>query len=459
MKKQVKVPDLPRRDFLKGGSFTALMMLMGGVEIRAQEKSQEAGPVTEEKPLGAAVKCALVGCGNWGREILKTLARLPKAQVVAICDQYEPFLRRAKESAPKADSYTDYRKILENKEILAVIIATPSHLHREITLAALQAGKHVYCEAPLANSIEDARAIAKAGKSSFKQIFQVGHQMRSDPQRHYLLQFIRAGAMGDTVMARSQWHKKQSWRFTSPNPAREKEINWRLNKELSIGLIGEIGIHQLDAASWFLMSPPVAVTGFGSVVHWKDGRAVPDTVQAVFEYPGGVNLTYDCTLANSFDADYEMYYGTDAAIMFRDNKAWMFKEVDAPLLGWEVYARKDSFYKETGIYLVANATKLGIQGDSPLAESMYTGTPLYYALEAFMTNTEALHSAVEDFRANFDEKDTKALKEYLASISKTMLPAAGYQEGFEAAVTAIKAHEAISVGRKLMFQKEWFEVG
>ena len=459
MKKQVKVPDLPRRDFLKGGSFAALMMLMGGVEIRAQEKSQEAGPVTEEKPLGAAVKCALIGCGNWGREILKTLARLPKAQVVAICDQYEPFLRRAKESAPKADSYTDYRKILENKEILAVIIATPSHLHREITLAALQAGKHVYCEAPLASSIEDARAIAQAGKSSFKQIFQVGHQMRSDPQRHYLLQFIRAGAMGDTVMARSQWHKKQSWRFTSPNPAREKEINWRLNKELSIGLIGEIGIHQLDAASWFLMSPPLAVTGFGSVVHWKDGRAVPDTVQAVFEYPGGVNLTYDCTLANSFDADYEMYYGTDAAIMFRDNKAWMFKEVDAPLLGWEVYARKDSFYKETGIYLVANATKLGIQGDSPLAESMYTGTPLYYALEAFMTNTEALHSAVEDFRANFDEKDTKALKEYLASISKTMLPAAGYQEGFEAAVTAIKAHEAISVGRKLMFQKEWFEVG
>jgi hypothetical protein len=154
-----------------------------------------------------------------------------------------------------------------------------------------------------------------------------------------------------------------------------------------------------------------------------------------------------------------MYYGTDAAIMLRDNKAWMFKEVDAPLLGWEVYARKDSFYKETGIYLVANATKLGIQGDSPLADSMYTGTPLYYALEAFMTNTEALHSAVEDFRANFDEKDTKALKEYLASISKTMLPAAGYQEGFEAAVTAIKAHEAISLGKKLMFQKEWFEVG
>jgi hypothetical protein len=72
MKKQEKVPDLPRRDFLKGGSFAALMMLMGGVEIRAQEKSQEAGAVTEEKPLGAAVKCALIGCGNWGREILKT---------------------------------------------------------------------------------------------------------------------------------------------------------------------------------------------------------------------------------------------------------------------------------------------------------------------------------------------------------------------------------------------------
>src|SRR5438094_4199357 len=118
--------------------------------------------------------------------------------------------------------------------------------------------------------------------------------MRSDPQRHYLLQFIRAGAAGKPVMARAQWHKKQSWRFAAPTPEREQEMNWRLRKDASLGLIGEIGIHQVDVMSWFLMGQPVAVTGFGSVMHWRDGRELADTIQAVFEYPGGVNLVYDC---------------------------------------------------------------------------------------------------------------------------------------------------------------------
>src|SRR5207247_3269649 len=119
----------------------------------------------------------------------------------------------------------------------------------------------------------------------------------------------------------------------------------------------------------------------------------------VFDYPGGVRLVYDCMLGNSFDAEYEVYYGTDAAVMVRENKAWMFKEVDSPLLGWEVYARKDSFYKETGIALVANATKLVAQGEKPVEEAPYTNTPLFYALQNFLTNVNAVSGDVEAFAA------------------------------------------------------------
>src|SRR6185295_6225415 len=165
----------------------------------------------------------------------------------------------------------------------------------------------------------------------------------------------------------------------------------------STGLLGEIGIHQIDQAGWFLNSNPQSVIGFGSLRNWTDGRDIPDTVQAVFEFPGGVRFSYDCTLANSFDADYEIYYGSDAAVMLRENKAWMFKEVDAPLLGWEVYARKDTFYKETGIALVANATKLAAQGEKPVEEAPFTGTPLSYALESFLTNCNEISNAVDDF--------------------------------------------------------------
>src|SRR5262249_28368168 len=195
---------------------------------------------------------------------------------------------------------------------------TPTQLHKDIVLAALKAGKHVYCEAPLANTIEDTRAIALAAKATPQVIFQAGLQLRSDPERLFLHPFIRSGALGKSVMARAQWHKKESWRAAAANPEREKAINWRLDKSISLGLIGEIGVHALDQVNWFYNARPTAITGFGSLILWTDGRQVPDTIQVIFDYPGGARMIYDATLANSFDAEYQMLYGTDAAVMIRD---------------------------------------------------------------------------------------------------------------------------------------------
>ncbi len=475
MKENENIIEQNRRDFLKGSSLATLMMLMGGVPIRAEDKPKPEEGNTNFKTTGAPVNCAVIGCGNWGRELLKELARLPNAPVVAICDNYEPFLRRSKDAAPKAELFTDYRKLLEKKEVQGVFVATPSYLHKDIAIAALKAGKHVYCEAPMATTIEDARAIAQAAQAAITSHFQVGQPWRSDPERQSLLKFVRTGALGKTALARAQSHKKQSWRRTSANPERERELNWRLHNATSAGLMGEIGLHQLDMASWFINAQPISVTGFGAIIQWNDGRDVPDTIQAVVEYPGGTKWSYDCTLVNSFDAGYEMYYGSDAALMirygsegafmFRDNKAWMFKEVDAPLLGWEVYARKDSFYKETGIALAANATKLKAIGKKATEDAgLDEESPLHYALENFITNARVISNAVDDFAASFDINDKEAkqaLAEQLVETRKVLAadkPCAGYKEGFEAAVTAIKANEAILKGQKITFQKEWFQI-
>jgi predicted dehydrogenase len=447
--------DFNRRDFLKGGSFATLATLLGGVQLVAQQPPAEA-PTAYGTGPAFTVKCAIIGLGNWGREVVATLARLKEAEITAICDNYAPALKRAANSAPKAKQVADYKEILADKEIQGVIIATPSHLHKEIALAAIKAGKHVYCEAPLAASIEDAREIALAARANPKIYFQSGLQTRSEPQRHFLLPFIRAGAWGTPLMARAQWHKKTSWRATSPNAERDKALNWRLSQETSPGLAGELGIHQLDAASWFLKGLPKAVTGFGGVLHWKDGRDVADTVQAVLEYREGVTLSYDATLGNSFDADYEMYYGTDAAVMIRENKAWMFKEVDSPLLGWEVYARKDMFYKETGIALVANATKLVAQGSKPAEEAPYSETPLRYALEAFLNNTNEVSSAVEDFLSTFSATDTAALQKHLSQVK--LSPAATYKDGYEATVVALKTNEAIVKGGRVSIDKSLYNL-
>jgi predicted dehydrogenase len=443
--------DLNRRDFIRGGSLATLMSMLGGVELRAEAPKSPDGKTLS----GPKVKIGMIGLGAWGREILGTLQRKPEADIVALCDTYAVMLRRAGGNVPGATTTDDYKKILENKDVQAVVVATPSHLHRDIVIEALQAGKHVYCEAPMATTIEDAKAIAKAARNAVGQVFQPGLALRSDPQRHFLLQFIRTGAIGKNIMARSQWHKKQSWRFTSANPDREKEINWRLDKETSIGLAGEAGIHQLDSMAWILKDLPTAVTGFGGVIHWTDGRQVPDTIQAVLEFPGGIQGMFDATLANSFDADYELFFGSDAAIMLRGNKAWLFKEVDSPLLGWEVYASKEVFYKETGIALVANASKSTGQNEGA-AEVPFTNTPLSFALEAFLTNVNEVIGAVEDFTATFDTKDKVALAKHIAGLKPQA--AATWKEGLEAAVVAIKTNEAILGRKRVAFQKEWFEL-
>jgi len=431
--------DLNRRDFVKTGSFAALMAALGGVPILGQDARPnpdgtlpvpKADPNFKEKPPGPPVKFGIIGLGAHARDLITHLGKLPNGPVTALSDNYRSSLRRAGEAAPDAKKHEDYRAVLDDKNVQAVIIATPTHLHREIALAAMQAGKHVYLEAPIAHTIDDARAIAKAAAAlPDKQIFQAGLQFRGNPQHHHVLKFFKTGASGRTVSAYAQANRKQSWRRQSPNSDRERALNWRLFKETSLGLVGEEGIHALDCASWYLDQLPVSVTGFGGILQWQDGREVADTVQAVVEYPGGVRLTFTSTLANSFEAEHQTFYGSDAAILIRDNKAWMFKEADAPLLGWEVYARKDEIMTESGIALVANATKILAQGKKPAEAASETDSPVRYALEAFIEH-----------------------------VNEGTKPVADWKAGFEAAVTAIKANEAVAGNKKVVFEKEWFAV-
>lgn len=410
---------LSRRNFLKKSSLVPLGSVLGGFQ------SEGAHPTIQE-----TFNVAVIGFGDWGREIAATLTRIPEVNIAAIVDTYDVMLTRAERSFPEAARYSDYQAVLDDAEISTVLIATPTHLHKQIALDALQAGKHVYVEAPMASSIEDARAMAQAARDASDQIFQVGLLSRSHPNFRSVFQFIRSGALGQATMARAQWHQKTSWRQASPNREREIEQNWRLDPELTTGLIGEVGIHQLDPATWFLNELPSSVSGHGQILLWDDGREVPDTIQTVFGFPSGVHMIYDATLTSSFDGAYDVYNGRDSTIMFRDNKAWMFKEVDAPMLGWEVYARKDNFYKETGIALVANATQLDAQNIEPTEDDPNLETPLWYALREFI--------------------DNHAFGPYP--------PAAGYQEGFNATVMVVKAHEAVMGDQKVELEEGLFEV-
>lgn len=422
---QQRASVLSRRSFLKKGALVPLAGLTPFGEAIAGESTRERGSVADDQ-----VNMAIIGFGTWGREIATTLGRIPEANVVAVVDSYDVMLTRAERSVPEASTHTDYREVLENQDITSVLVATPTHRHRDIVIDALEAGKHVYVEAPMASNIEDARAMAQAAASASQQIFQVGLLYRFEPQYRSVFQFIRSGALGESTMARAQWHSKESWRRASPNREREGEQNWRLDPEVSLGLIGEIGMQQLDPAVWFLGTRPRAVTGHGQIMLWNDGREIPDTIQTVFEFDNGVHMIYDATLTNSFDKAYDLYFGRDSTIMLRDSKAWMFKEVDAPMVGWEVYARKDTFYREKGITLAANATQLDAQNVDPAADDPNVETPLFYTLEDFVNN----HS--------FGPYPS----------------AAGPREGYEAVVVAVKAHEAVMSNSRVEIDESLYDL-
>jgi predicted dehydrogenase len=403
-----------RRGFLVGAALTGLGMGLVVEELHAQQ-----GTATDEKPAGPPVGCAVIGLGLRGRETLAALAKMPNAPVAAICDSYtsEAYVKRAQTIAPAAAFKPDYREVLAMPGVQAVFVDTPSHLHKQIALDALQAGKHVYCEAPLATEIADAKAIAQAAAAS-KSVFQAGLQYRANKMHNHARNFL--GDMGKPVAAQAQWRRKTTWKGAAPTPERERELSWRIFRATSSGLPGEVGIHEFDVISWYLKELPVAVMGFGGP-NPKDGMEVPDTVQCVFEYPSGVRMGFDATLCNSFDGSYELIMGPAFAMLIRDQRGWMFKETDSPLLGWEVYARKDKFGDETGIALVADATKLMSQGKEPgKVGADVSKSALYQSVAAFLDS------------ARSDKK-----------------PAADAEGGYQATVIARMAHDACMSGSRI----------
>jgi predicted dehydrogenase len=419
------MPDiLDRRLFLAGAAAT-FSALLGERGLSAAHLPRQDDPVWEGPP----VKVALIGVGPWGRELLTHLGRVQALSLVAVCDSYPPFLKRAQEAAPKAQALADYRAVLALPDVDAVIIATPTHTHKDIALAALQAGKHVYCEAPLATTVDDTRAIAKAAKGAGSLVFASGLQGRSNALQTHVWNFVKSGVLGEPAIVKAQWNKKDSWRRPAPTPEREKIVNWRLASATSAGLPGEIGINHFDLCTSYLDMMPTAVSGSGAIAAWNDGRDVPDSITCLFEYGKTVRATYAATLTSSFGGSYATFQGNNSSLLIREKRAWLFKEADSALLGWEVYARKEPVHDDVGIALVADATKILAAGKEPGKDGPVE------------PEQEALYLALDNFAWAIRGK---------APVN------AGPLDGLHATVTAIKAHEATTTGTRIALSPDLF---
>jgi predicted dehydrogenase len=225
---------------------------------------------------------------------------MPNAEIVALCDNFPPNLQEASDLAPWARTYTDYRQLLESRDMDGVIIATPLYQHPQQTLDALEAGKHVFCEKAMGNTMAECKKVYDAYQKTDKVLYYCLQRMYDEK---YIkgMGLIHTGTIGEVVGSRCHWFRNHDWRRPIPSPEWERHINWRLYWDYSGGLITELGSHQIEVSNWAMQRTASTVCGMGDIVFWKDGREVYDSISLVYGYGDGRKLTYESLISNRFN--------------------------------------------------------------------------------------------------------------------------------------------------------------
>ena len=312
-------PEINRRGFVK----TAAAVTAAATAVTTE------GPfVRKAKAAEATVQYGFIGPGSRGSRLLtRHLQHIPTGECVAICDIYEPNLEKAmdvfrnKPDAPTPKPYTDYNELLADPNVEAVFITVPLYIHYPVMKAALEAGKHVFCEKSLVFTPAEVHGLRALREANPELTIQVGLQRRYSEFYAAAKKLIDDGAIGKITHVQAQWHRNGNWRRTA-TPEMEEQINWRMYREYSGGLCAELMSHQVDISDWLIGSSPQSVMGVGGIDYWKDGRSVYDNVQLIFEYAGGEKLQYSSITTNRHlqgrrgpgDGCRELIMGTDGAI-------------------------------------------------------------------------------------------------------------------------------------------------
>ncbi|GIZ09750.1 Gfo/Idh/MocA family protein [Flavobacterium sp. UMI-01] len=272
------------------------------------------------------VNIGIIGTGDRGTGMISNINKIPKFNVGACCDvlpfRLENGLKAAKS---KAKAYTDYRKLLDNKDIDAILVATPFSMHSQIAIDALDAGKHVYCEKTMAKGFDGIQQLVTKVNQS-KTIFQTGHQYHSSRLYTHVVELIKSGKIGTVTAFECQWNRHGNWRRPVPSPELEKQINWRMYREFSGGLVAELCSHQIDFANWVLGETPNQVMGTGGVDYWKDGRETYDNIHLIYNYPSGVKAKFTCLTTNAKDGYQIKVMGDKGTIILDYTHAWFYPE-------------------------------------------------------------------------------------------------------------------------------------
>lgn len=311
---------IERRQFLKS------MGIAGGGVLLATSPWFSAF-ADETKTVGAKARIGIIGPGSRGQHLMGFLAKNPKVEIVAVCDVFRPSVDEALKMAPKAKVYTDYKKLLDDKSIDALVITTPLHLHYQMVIDAFDAGKHVFCEKSIAFSMEETHSIYQKYKSS-NRVFFVGQQRLFDPRYIRSIELVHSGEIGEISGIRNFWHRNNDWRREIPNNATDKQINWRLYSDCSRGIMTELACHQLQIGTWAMQEIPNKVMGHGAITFWKEKREVYDNASCIYIFENGVKMNFDSILSNKFYGLEEQILGSKGTIEPEKSK-YYFEEIPA----------------------------------------------------------------------------------------------------------------------------------
>ncbi len=314
-----------RRDFLYAAGATSAAALFAGLQTESALGFQ----------ANDTLRIACLGTGGRCQHLMKALQKIPNVKLAAVCDIYDTHRELGKKlAAPDAIVASDFRELLDRKDIDAVLIGSPDHWHVPMTIAACEAGKDVYVEKPLTHDLSEGKAVLDAETKS-KRIVQIGTQQRSMPHIQKAREIIQSGGIGNVVKVHLTWNrnadrvkrfplgvdpKAVNWKaFLGTAPEQEFDEyqfrNWRWFWNFGGGILTDLMVHWIDVVHWILkLDHPTSATSIGDFIAAEGVWQTPDSIQCLLQYPDHVQAYFEGTFSNARNGSMLEFMGSDATL-------------------------------------------------------------------------------------------------------------------------------------------------